>query len=113
MVARAITAPLSIETVDQIRTVQETTQGGTLFHESFDPNDLDRYTRTSFGWFEALYAELLFRSAAGFDADPLPASTATTGFGSALLRTQIVVSPPQLWLNQDTCYDAMARLLQQ
>ncbi|HZV78597.1 MAG TPA: glycoside hydrolase family 125 protein [Candidatus Binatus sp.] len=113
MVARAITAPVGIETVDQIRTVQETTQGGTLFHESFDPNDLDRYTRTSFGWFEALYAELLFRSAAGFDADPLPASTATTGFGSALLRTPIVVSPPQLWLNQDTCFDAMARLLQQ
>ncbi|MBV8223531.1 MAG: glycoside hydrolase family 125 protein, partial [Candidatus Eremiobacteraeota bacterium] len=73
IVGRGLTADTAADTAAAIRTVQGTTQGEELFHESFDPNDLSRFTRTSFGWFEALYAELLFRSACGFDPDPLPA----------------------------------------
>ncbi|MBV8283824.1 MAG: glycoside hydrolase family 125 protein [Candidatus Eremiobacteraeota bacterium] len=113
LVMRAITAASPSETVSEIRTVQATTQGGTLFHESFDPENPNRYTRTSFGWFEAEYAELLFRSTAGFDPDPLPAPAGALGLVNGAVATPLVVAPPQLWLNQDTCVDAMARLLQQ
>jgi meiotically up-regulated gene 157 (Mug157) protein len=43
-----------------------------LIHESFDPNDYRTYTRAEFGWANAMFAELLFRAAAGFPAEPIP-----------------------------------------
>lgn len=41
-----------------------------LTHESFDPNDPQRWTRPEFGWANATYAELVFRSVAGYPPPP-------------------------------------------
>jgi len=42
-----------------------------LIHESVDPNDPQRFTRPEFGWANAFWADLLFRTVAGFPATPL------------------------------------------
>jgi meiotically up-regulated gene 157 (Mug157) protein len=39
-----------------------------LMHESVDPNDPSHYTRPQFGWANAFWADLLFRTVAGYPA---------------------------------------------
>jgi uncharacterized protein len=39
-----------------------------LMHESVNPNDPSRFTRPDFGWANAFWADLLFRTAAGYRA---------------------------------------------
>ncbi len=39
-----------------------------LMHESIDPNDPQRFTRPEFGWANAFWADLLFRTVAGYPA---------------------------------------------
>jgi meiotically up-regulated gene 157 (Mug157) protein len=41
-----------------------------LMHESIDPNDPSRFTRPDFGWANAFWADLLFRTVAGYRAIP-------------------------------------------
>jgi hypothetical protein len=41
-----------------------------LMHESVDPNDPSRFTRPEFGWANAFWADLLFRSVAGYRGIP-------------------------------------------
>jgi len=41
-----------------------------LMHESVDPNDPSRFTRPEFGWANAFWADLLFRTVAGYRALP-------------------------------------------
>ncbi|MEO6912761.1 MAG: glycoside hydrolase family 125 protein, partial [Candidatus Baltobacteraceae bacterium] len=48
----------------------ETDSKDGLIHESFYPNGYWRFTRADFGWANALYAELIFRSIAGFSSTP-------------------------------------------
>ncbi len=49
-----------------------------LMHESVDPNDPQRFTRPEFGWANAFWADLLFRTVAGFPATPLGLVTTVT-----------------------------------
>ncbi|HME80907.1 MAG TPA: glycoside hydrolase family 125 protein [Candidatus Eremiobacteraceae bacterium] len=113
LIVRGVTSDSPADTLSSIRVVTSTMHGEALFHESFDPDNPERFTRTSFGWAEAAFAELIFRSAAGFDPDPLPAPVAELGYQNDIQRTPLVVAPPQLWLNQDTCFNAVTRLLQE
>jgi meiotically up-regulated gene 157 (Mug157) protein len=62
---RALTSTDRSETADQLRQIIATTGSDGLMHESFDPDDPSRFTRSEFGWANAVYAELLFRSVAG------------------------------------------------
>jgi len=41
-----------------------------LIHESVDPNDPSRFTRPEFGWANAFWADLLFRTVAGYPGAP-------------------------------------------
>jgi meiotically up-regulated gene 157 (Mug157) protein len=41
-----------------------------LMHESVDPNDPSRFTRPEFGWANAFWADLLFRTVAGYRVIP-------------------------------------------
>jgi meiotically up-regulated gene 157 (Mug157) protein len=41
-----------------------------LMHESVNPNDPSQFTRPEFGWANAFWADLLFRSVAGYRAIP-------------------------------------------
>jgi len=54
----------SIDMLDQ----SDTLDG--LMHESVDPNDPSRFTRPEFGWANAFWADLLFRTVAGYRAIP-------------------------------------------
>lgn len=54
----------SIDMLDQ----SDTLNG--LMHESVDPNDPSRFTRPEFGWANAFWADLLFRTVAGYRGIP-------------------------------------------
>jgi meiotically up-regulated gene 157 (Mug157) protein len=94
-----------------ISTIEDTNRFNGLIHESFDPSDPDRFTRAEFGWANATYAELIFRSAAGFDADPLPSAVAGIDFPAQ--RTPVIVDIPQLWFNAVLIESELSDLLQE
>ena len=68
MIARAITSTDRREIDTTITTLAETDSENGLLHESFYPDGYWRFTRPEFGWANALYAELLFRTLAGYTA---------------------------------------------
>jgi meiotically up-regulated gene 157 (Mug157) protein len=70
IIARALTATSSQEVSESITTLAETDAENGLIHESFYPNGYWRFTRAEFGWANALYAELIFRSVAGLRPVP-------------------------------------------
>jgi len=70
IMGRALTATSSSEVLESITMLAETTSMEGLVHESFYPSGYWRYTRTEFGWANALYAELLFQTTAGYRAVP-------------------------------------------
>jgi uncharacterized protein len=49
-----------------------------LMHESVNPNDPSQFTRPEFGWANAFWADLLFRTVAGYHATPLGLLTTMT-----------------------------------
>ncbi|GAC1654446.1 MAG: glycoside hydrolase family 125 protein [Vulcanimicrobiaceae bacterium] len=71
IITRALTATSAVETSASITMLAETDSADFLIHESFDPNAYWHYTRTEFGWANALYAELIFRTIAGFGPQEL------------------------------------------
>ncbi len=71
IVTRGMTALRRRETFRALTTLSETDGDDGLIHESFNADDYTAYTRADFGWGNAMYAELLFRSAAGFAAPQL------------------------------------------
>lgn len=68
--AQALTSTNSNEVAQLIKSIAATGSSDGLIHESFDPNDPTRFTRSEFGWANAAYAELLFRSIAGLPPQP-------------------------------------------
>ena len=68
IISRAITSTDVREIITSITTLAETDSEDGLLHESFYPDGYWRYTRPEFGWANALYAELLFRTLAGYPA---------------------------------------------
>ena len=73
IIARALTSTDVNEIENSITTLAETDSENGLIHESFYPDGYWRYTRQEFGWANALYAELLFRTLAGYPAlDHIP-----------------------------------------
>jgi meiotically up-regulated gene 157 (Mug157) protein len=91
IIARALTSLDGDETLEQIAALSSTNGETGLIHESFDPNDYRHFTREEFGWANALYAELLFHSAAD-----LPAQRTQPERPFRLLeepQTPIVVTP--------------------
>ena len=84
IIGRALTATSSNEVAESITTLAETDSESGMIHESFYPDGYWRFTRPEFGWANALYAELLFRSLAGdlatqfaVDGPTLPLETRT------------------------------------
>ncbi len=71
IIGRALTSTDDVEIENSITTLAETDSESGLIHESFYPDGYWRYTRAEFGWANALYAELLFRTVAGMPETPL------------------------------------------
>jgi meiotically up-regulated gene 157 (Mug157) protein len=71
IITRGLTALHRRATRSALLTLSQTDSEDGLIHESFDVNDYRRFTRADFGWGNAMYAELLFRSATAFGAPAL------------------------------------------
>ncbi len=113
LMARALTATSSLETSQEVTTLAETDSEQGLIHESFDPNAYWIYTREEFGWANALYASLVFRSIAGLPAVPFTASGTTVLPGEQISKTPTLT--PAILQIQDTgiLYRALGDLLTQ
>ncbi len=90
IIARALTATSSSETSESITTLAQTDSSDGLIHESFWPDGYWLFTRANFGWANALYAELLFRSIAGFPG------TRFTPYGTTVLPRERITPTPVL-----------------
>jgi meiotically up-regulated gene 157 (Mug157) protein len=110
IIGRALTATSSKEIAEAITTLVETDGESGMIHESFYDDGYWRYTRGEFGWANALGAELLFRSLAGYP------STQFTPRGPVLAferrtRTPTLVPPFTQLENARKLVAALGRLL--
>jgi meiotically up-regulated gene 157 (Mug157) protein len=111
IITRALTATSALETSASITMLAETDSNDGLIHESFWPDGYWLFTRAYFGWANALYAELLFRSIAGFPP------TDFTPFGSPVLSptsrstTPVLTSPLVQIHDTGLLYLALGELL--
>ena len=112
IIARALTATSSQEIAASVTTLAETDSQDGLIHESFYGNGYWAFTRAEFGWANALYAELIFRTLAGFSAAPLTGSRTPVIPFELLSGTPAIVNAPGARLyNTTLIYAALDRLL--
>ncbi len=112
IIARALTSTSSVEVATAITTLAETDSHDGLIHESFYDNGYWRFTRSDFGWGNALYAELLFRALAGDVAIPFAESETIEPFEVRTQTPQLVVSIVQIE-NASMLFASLRRLLNQ
>lgn len=112
IIGRALTATGAPETLESITTLAETDSSDGLIHESFYPGGYWRFSRAEFGWANALYAELLFRSIAGFTATPFPAYGGTVLPFEHLSQTPTLTRPLAMLRNAGMIFRALGSRLQ-
>lgn len=71
IIGAALTTTRREEIVHAIDMLDQSDTLNGLMHESVDPNDPQHFTRPEFGWANAFWADLLFRTVAGYPATPL------------------------------------------
>ena len=71
LVMQGLTAQDPKELDDVLTQLRASDVGDHLMHESFDPNDPTKFTRSNFGWACSLYAELVLARVMGYTS-PLP-----------------------------------------
>lgn len=71
LVMQGLTAQDPKELTDVLAQLHASDTGDHLMHESFDPNDPTRFTRSNFGWACSLFAELVLNRVMGYTS-PLP-----------------------------------------
>jgi len=107
--ARGLTATSASETMTALTMLAETDSREFLIHESFDPDAYWHFTRAEFGWANAVYAELIFRSVAGFGA--VPSAQMAGAIASVPSETPTLTSPVEQLENQGRIAATLARLL--
>jgi len=78
MIGAALSTTKTADIENAIVMLDESDTLNGLMHESVNPNDPSQFTRPQFGWANAFWADLLFRTVAGYPTTPL-----------GLLRTMI------------------------
>lgn len=111
IIARALTATSAAETAESVTTLAETDSKDGLIHESFYDSGYWEFTRAEFGWANALYAELIFRSVAGFRATPFMPGGATVLPYERLSQTPTLTSLLVQLHNTGLVYSALSNLL--
>lgn len=71
IVGAALTATQPYDIVNAIDMLDRSDTLNSLMHESVNPNDPQEFTRPEFGWANAFWADLLFRTVAGYPAVPM------------------------------------------
>lgn len=110
IIGRALTASSSAEVAEAITTLAETDGKDGLIHESFYDGGYWRFTRSDFGWGNAFYAELLFRTLAGERATPFVESEVILPFESRTQTPTLVPLVVQLE-NESLILGALERIL--
>lgn len=113
IITRGLTATSEAETSESITMLAETDAADGLMHESFWPDGYWLFTRADFGWANALYAELLFRSVAGFPATSFTASGGPIVPFETLSATPLLTSTRVQLHNSAIVYLALGDLLEQ
>ncbi len=111
IIGRALTSTDRVEIENSITTLAETDSENGLIHESFYPDGYWRFTRQEFGWANALYAELLFRTLAGFRAELLASGDGTMLPYEQRTQTPVLVSQIDQLENTANLMGALGRLL--
>jgi meiotically up-regulated gene 157 (Mug157) protein len=112
IVMRALTSANGDEVRKSIAILSRTNGQDGLIHESFDVDDYRKFTRAEFGWANAMYAELLFRSVANFRPLTLHrASTAAFELRGAIEPSALIVDPLQAALNAAVLRDELERVV--
>ncbi len=109
IIGRALTSTSSAEISEALTELDETQAGSTLFHESFNPDAFWKFTRPEFGWADALGAELLFRTLAGYETDPFIDGTIVPF--EQYYRTPALAGPETQLENRALVIAALGRLL--
>jgi meiotically up-regulated gene 157 (Mug157) protein len=112
IITRALTSTSTLEVATAVTTLAQTdSETPGLIHESFYADGYWRYTRSDFGWANALYAELIFRAVAGDVATPFVSPGTVVPFE---IRTQTpALVPPVVQLENETAIlNALGRLLE-
>ncbi len=110
IIAQALTAATPEEAGDNIAELQSLDRERGLFYESIDPNNPSHFTRGDFGWANALYAELIFRSIASLPpvAPVTPALPSLFPLGFVTPR---ITTETQAWEAAATIYTALSEIL--
>jgi len=111
IIGRALTSTDRLEIENAIATLAETDSEDGLIHESFYPDGYWRFTRQEFGWANALYAELLFRTLAGFHAELFASGAGTMLPYQVRTQTPVLVSPIDQIDNTADLMSTLGRLL--
>ena len=108
LIARALTSTDRREVLDQLHALSISAGNDGLIHESFDPSDTHKFTRAKFGWANAMYAELLFRAAAGFQPQHVTDAPAAP-FRRTVPESIVVVDPATAIANRGALLRAFGR----
>ncbi|HEX8805994.1 MAG TPA: glycoside hydrolase family 125 protein, partial [Candidatus Aquilonibacter sp.] len=111
IIGRALSSTDILEIENAIATLAETDSENGLIHESFYPDGYWRFTRQEFGWANALYAELLFRTLAGYHAELLAAGDSTMLPYEVRTQTPVLVSQIDQLDNTADLVGTLGRLL--
>jgi meiotically up-regulated gene 157 (Mug157) protein len=110
IIGAALTDTNAPTVVAFITTLAETDTEQGLLHESFYANGYWRYTRQEFGWANALYAELIFRTLAGSQAVSfVPGGVATPNERRTM--TPVLVPEEDQLLNSAILNETLGTLL--
>jgi meiotically up-regulated gene 157 (Mug157) protein len=78
LVMQGLTSQDPKELDDVLSQLRASDTGDHLLHESFDPDDPTKFTRSNFGWACSLFAELVLNRVLGYTS-PLPPSRGGSG----------------------------------
>jgi meiotically up-regulated gene 157 (Mug157) protein len=110
LIARALTAPSSSEVAESLAQLRSLSGPEATIHESVDPDHPSRFTRSQFGWGDALYAELLFRSVDGLPDQSFGPERPFLSLRGSRTSTPQLTSLTDGWENSAATYEAMRRL---
>lgn len=110
IIGAAITSTNAASIDEEITTLAETDSEQGMIHESFYPDGYWRFTRQEFGWANALYAELIFRTVAGLPGTPFVRTGVMMPF-ERRTATPSLVNHVVALENAGILYSALQRLL--
>ncbi|MBV9332430.1 MAG: glycoside hydrolase family 125 protein [Candidatus Eremiobacteraeota bacterium] len=111
IIGAALTTTSRQEVINAISMLDKSDTLNGLMHESVNPNDPSEFTRPEFGWANAFWADLLFRTVAGYPATPFGlAQTASPGERQS--DTPTIVPPWTQIADRAEIVRTLGRLLQ-